>query len=528
MLNRALLNKTIRQIPDLKELISCTRVYEDHYRSRVPFITIDKLTDISLLLKFCIGDYHDLCDMSKYRGYLRKASNLYLRGVCTDRSNTLDASTVEYMVNDLRSSDYGTQITLVNVTNRSHYPVILEYIRAQNLEVITRTTTQIGGKPVEFVGVRKIYTPQNCSYVDSAVEKYTIFTTLWDYDVNLSLVYTALNHMLTNPVAYESAEWNRPVKSRRGFAWFRKYFNGTDVTPLIIEYFNEEFIKNLEAIKIEAITKSLNAFSKTKVAMDDNIDKLIRRHRNDIKTYESHIAAAYEEIRKITMQKLTEADKADLLETAIKIFKGMLAKGTLVDFNYSVYSDTNLEAFSWCVRLPITYWEADEAKYWLNTYKADSYKHDLFKAMFMDGLVTSWCEQYMTINLASGGRVSNSCGLGDTSTAIYPPNPHVGRYNCFGNNANEVMRAIANKDVATAITICMNACMQLNMTDHTVTSHWMDECVPQHTNYDHMAFLEYRGNLYTPSQLYALYTAEGGFSNGKETEVNQQAEEADA
>lgn len=524
MLNRALVDETIKQIPGFNRFMySLSRGNLDCYRSIIPFIEASTLADIQFLMAMCTVPTEQLTELNNTR--VRQPILTSIVGRCTDRTVAYEEAHVADIINhNVMPSGYGTQILLVNVTNRAQYPVILRYIREAGHPIVTQATTNHGGKPVEFIGIKREFTT-GMGY-DYDFVQYVFFTTLWNYDLNLSFVYTALNHMLTVPAVNESC--TRTVVSRIAYTWFEKYFKGEDITPLVLEYFKTEYLDKLEEIQRTKILNALDGFKDTKITISDNIERTLRDLRNNIESYEREIANLYMRIREVTLSKLTEQDKMNLLDDAIKIFKGMLDKGTLLGFNYKVYSNRQLKRFSWRVVLPITYWEDDEAKYWLNTYQGNKYKHDLFKAMFIDKLITSWCDQYMTIDISEGGYPSNNCGEAESLEALYPNNPHVGRFNCFGNNASEVKRAINNKDVATAISICMNACMQLNMTDHTVTSYWMNQCDYHTSDYNNVAFLEYRGSMYTPAQLHDLYKSEGGFSDGKEIKVDQQAEEADA
>ena len=203
----------------------------------------------------------------------------------------------------------------------------------------------------------------------------------------------------------------------------------------------------------------------------------------------------------------------------------MLNKGVLTGFCYRNSSE-GVSKVAWRVQLPITYWEEDEAKYWLRELRDSTYKRDLFKAMFMDRLIVPYCEQTIMMDLTNG-HVNNQALDIDVSTNVYPPHPHIGVYNCFGNNSYAAKSAIMYQDFVTAVTICMNAAMQLNMTDHTVTSRFMCMC-DRGNDRSNMAFLLYRGRMYTPNELYELYRLEGGFSNGETNQINPETAEENA
>lgn len=525
MLNRALLDKTLTKVSDLRGLVTYgSRATTHCYRSRIPFISDATAYNISLLLMLCAENPEQWMEIAKTTTSRYKRTSLSIDGICTERSATYTVAQIAAIPRDYRRpGNIGTQVLLVNVTNKAQYPIILNYInQAPEATKVFQTTASYAGKPVEYVCARFNYPDGEYN----SVAQYVVFTTLWDYNLNLSLVYTALNHLLTTTT--DVPECDRTVKFRAGYSWFQKFFEGTDVTEDILAYFDREYVSKLEDARKAAIASTLQAFERTKVSVSNNITAQIRDYHQRIQELERKIDDHYKAIQRLTITKLTETDNLNMLAVAIKIFEGMLNQGVLTGFNYKATSDT-LRRFSWRVRLPITYWEDDEAKHWLNTLQGHPYKLALFKAMFIDRLVKPWCEQYMTIDLSGDYRMcTNSSGNAENDDCIYPPHPHVGRYNCFGNNATEVERAINNKDVGTAITVCMNAVMQLNMTDYTVTSWFLRQVVPDESEYSNTAFLEYRGMMYTPAQLKDLYSKEGGFNNGETNQVTEGTEEASA
>ena len=508
----------ISKVPDMRYITdSMWRCNVSCYRSRIPFFVELEAREISWLLSACCVP---LTDWTKFNEpSFRNLYALKIVGTCTNRSDIYTSDRVANLLSSISWNAFGIQMNFVNVTNKAQYPVIVSYITSNNWEIVQRVTARHADRPVEYVIARCI----NHTQSDHNSSRYVCFTTLWDYDLNKSLLYVMLNHMLTTP--FEDTELNRTAVNRAAYAWFTKYFEGQNVSSSILEYLNRELISKLHDIAKEQLKKSLETFGTLKSTYRDNTDERIRAEHERIHVYERSIDECYENIRQYTLTKLKQEMQGKTLDTLLGIFNGMLNKGILTGFCYRKDSE-GVYKVAWRVQLPITYWEEDEAKYWLRELRDNAYKRDLFKAMFMDKLIVPYCEQTIMMDLTNG-QVSNNALDIDTSSNTYPPHPHIGVYNCFGNNTYAAKRAIMDQDFITAVTICMNAAMQLNMTDHTVTSRFMRMC-DKDGDYCDKAFLLYHGHMYTPIELYALYKLEGGFNNGETNQINPETAEENA
>lgn len=488
------------------------------YRSRIPFLSDYDVRDASWLMSTCCMPIDRWNEFSNAR--VRDLYALNVTGTCTDRSITCTPDYISILLNTVNYQYYGIQMHFVNVNNRAHYPVVTQYLNDNpEWEVIQRITSRRNDKPVEYIIARQA---RPVGGTHNTV-RYVCFTTLWDYDLNKSLLYVMLNHLLTTP--FTDQQFNRTATNRTAYVWFTKYFEGQDVNSSIFEYLDRELLSKLHDIAKAQLAQKLTTFSSLKATYKDNTARKIEEERDKIRSWERSISASYENIRIYTLQKLQNEAQGKTLDALNSIFAGMLNKGVLTGFSYRSSSE-GVNKVAWQVQLPITYWEEDEAKYWIRELQSNKYKQDLFKAMFIDKLIVPYCEQTIMMNLENG-RVTNEPLDIEISSNVFPPHPHVGIYNCFGNNAYNAQRAIMNQDLITATTICMNAVMQLNMTDHTVTSKFMNMCMFDN-DYRNFAFLLYKGKMYTPNELYNLYKLEGGFHNGETNQINPETAEENA
>lgn len=510
----AQIKNALRNVNDLRYTTDAMkRGSVDCYRSRVPFLNLIDVCETSWLLSACSRPIENWRDFN----YTETRDNyaVYIEGLCTDRSTTMTNDYVQQILNSNRyNAGYGIQFKFVNVTNRAQYPVITNYLaNTHEYEIVQRISTRRGDKPVDLIIAR---TTRRINGTCNIV-RYVCFTTLWDYDLNKSILFSMANHLLTTP--FNEAEFNRTAANRLAYTWFTKYFENQNILPSILEYIQSELASKIDEINKQRLLTNLSDFSKLKAAIRDNTRNIIQDEHAKIAAYERHIAECYSRIRNATLNKLKQEHESSALDVLNNIFTGMLNKGILSGFAYRT-REGMVTKVTWRVRLPITYWEEDEAKYWLRELESTPYRQHLFKAMFIDRLIVPYFEQTITMDLESASVSNNAMDI-DTSNSIYPPHPHVGIYNCFGNNATSAYDAILRKEFVTAVTICMNAVMQLNMTDHTVVSRFIRMCLPTE-DYQNMSFLQYRGRMYTPIELKNIYDNEGGFHDG---ETNQTIEE---
>ena len=273
-----------------------------------------------------------------------------------------------------------------------------------------------------------------------------------------------------------------------------------------------EAVTNLKDVKVPA---SLNAL---KESLRD-----WRRKRTD---YESRISTCCSNIRVLTQRILNGEAEAGSLETLTKLLQNMVEKGRIACINSDI-SDGLIHRLTLTLDTPITYWEDDEAKAYVRYLKSDghTYKARLWEMMFVDKSATMWTRQDVYFNFDNTNVNNNGC-TDSGYVEKYVIHPHVGRYNCFGDNLSFISDALSEKDYETAFTYVMNALMQLNMLDYTVMEYACNElCGTATATTDRkFIYLHKEQRFVTPQELKELYRDhDASFDFLKEQEVTDNA-----
>lgn len=500
MLNVNTLSNLFNKHNETYGLINYLRCYFlDYYRSRVPFITPEFVIQLGTLVRTAITPKEDLLTPARHSsGYNRKLGVL---GVCTDRNtvyNTADASNfLESALHSLsvhRPKSY-VNCLFVNITNRAQLPaidtVLTQY--GDDIRKVSSVQTSIDGRAVES---RLYY----CYAYESPT--YIYATNYWTYETNMHALHSMIKDLLTEigDRYVSQGLLDYTVQHQDVYNLIDPLFNDEDITLGYTQWVKAALYTEIDNVRKQQILKHIEAFGDAEVVNvnKDLTDNICKCHEK-IAQYEKEIIRLYDNIEAYT-HRILSASQIKMYKTASEIFKGMLKNNIITDFVTSIGSNSSY--IYWCVEMPFKYWEEDEAQPWLNTYQSDPYKQALFKAIFIDKVVKPWSSQWIRLDLKSG-YVSNTIPNSGSYSEVYPPHPHIGYFNCFGNNSAACAQAIKNNDIETAITMCMNAAMQMNLGDYTVVNRFMKVACGTDTDYNYSGyrFLEFNNQWYSPIEL---------------------------
>ena len=429
-----------------------------------------------------------------------------------------------------------------------------------NPKLIHQGSNSFDGKSFDYLIVDIPYAI-NANTADDCVaelpaHKYVVFTTLWRTELNAMYYNMCVKHFVeqmfrkvdeqgnetfVNPYykstttakeIVEACENMRAFMYNHTLAYLARQFSlpddpyntqcetidaaYNDIWSAIKEMAEKqkllEAVTNLKDVKVPA---SLNAL---KESLRD-----WQRKRTD---YESRISTCYSNIRVLTQRILNGEAEAGSLETLTKLLQNMVEKGRIACINSNI-SDGLIHRLTLTLDTPITYWEDDEAKTYVRYLKADghTYKARLWEMMFVDKLATMWTRQDVYFNFDNTNVNNNNCTASDY-VEKYVIHPHVGRYNCFGDNLSFISDALSEKDYETAFTYVMNALMQLNMLDYTVMEYACAELcgTAAATTNRKFIYLHKEQRFVTPQELKELYRDHNGsFDFLKEQEVTDNA-----
>ena len=509
------LDSLLRSTPlyRLRNLCSTTI---DCYRSRIPFLTGNDIIDTAELLMMALQD-NLINTCNNYTAIRREMS---IVGVCTDRSTVYSLDTFTRQLAYSTSPIKISRFVLVNLTNKNHWEVVEAMHTGENANGYTDSygsvwkcletfQTRIDEKPVDIALFRR------SSESDDYPPTYYAFTTYWRYE----LLQVLFNKLTLNLIEDETKAGH--IKQPKFIELLMPHIKeGAEVDiNKVAEILKTDYLDKLDDIRKEQLFNVVNKLATMEVDNTRMTTEKINNVKRDIANYQSNLQEAYLRLIDLEKQKLNPESTPNIFKEAQAILTGLANKGVLTGVKYICNSSKYLTRLMWKVRMPITYWEEDEVQQWVRYYttRGNRYCADFVKAAFADKVLKIWFEQWITLDIANlfcsnRGSSENADNIYST---VYPPHPHIGYYNCFGNNTQVVIEALSNGDIATAMSACMNAAMQINLTDGTVTRDFVEN-MTGNRSYGDIACIEYKGTMYSPCALRELWSREGGFDNGTE------------
>jgi hypothetical protein len=143
---------------------------------------------------------------------------------------------------------------------------------------------------------------------------------------------------------------------------------------------------------------------------------------------------------------------------------------------YSSYAGEHLDMPLLTIIAPITLYETEPLERYINAKldlisptSALAYTLKAFKKIFIDEEYKMICQTHVLINMLDEEIEASNSYLNYSITDFERlPQPHLTRFNCFGDNKRQIKEAIRNNDFCGAVATIIVATQNINFTDATV------------------------------------------------------------
>ena len=259
----------------------------------------------------------------------------------------------------------------------------------------------------------------------------------------------------------------------------------------IKQFFTKSF-KEIEKIrqakKLMVIKDALNAGIKQQI---DDLDYDIRRKESNITDLENRLYDGYKRIQVLRATKLgfenQEGASLDQVNEILDFVKNNQYTESLELFEYGGYTYLQLD-----LRAPIMIYESEPLEKTIESrlsdpYRTDSYKYVLraLKRIFIEEELQMFCQTMVRIKVSSADFTGNK----DPNNMAYKdyklmPHPHLVAFNCWGDNKNNIQKALRETDILTAFTMMIVAAENINFTDATVLNRWLENIMNMSSLYN--------------------------------------------
>ncbi len=464
----ASLIQTIRRTTYVEELLKFlqqvifTRTNE-FYRSRISLETIYNYTDLSMLVNLALHPELDTVTPTRFVTF------------CPGLNYALDTKLVDKTPNTRNPARI--QFSLYNCANNPDaYMHYKERVQAAHQyenndesplqsSIHTHTFLRADGSemPVEYI----LYHSTALMIVITSVYNSEIADVLFgvmaqDYIAN----YT------TNEDSNYAAILNELTKATLSNS------DNTDAVQELQDYFLETLVVKRRTKEIELLKQNVKSFSGVRLDLSTKFDNEIRRIKTSIEQKQSDIDALYDSMNKVMFNKLKAmaSTEDDTILNFARLLQNMIDKNIVQWMAYSANTE-NLTWIKLILETEVSYWEEDEAQTYLKYLERmgrDSITTTIFKKIFIDKEIKLYTRTGIIFYLENPN-VSVFEGFPTPLTATTHPyslssHPHVGWYNCFGDNGPTIKSCLRDNDLAGALGYAMSALTQMNLSDYTVTN----------------------------------------------------------
>lgn len=254
----------------------------------------------------------------------------------------------------------------------------------------------------------------------------------------------------------------------------------------VAEDFKDIFDK-LEEIKAQQkltlIKDALNA-RMTKEA--ETIKRSIKNTQESIESLEKRLDDYYDQLGKLQAEHIGILSKKGYEEKEVEEILDFVNRNRYIQSmnvkSYSTYNG-NINALLLDIIAPITIYEPEPLARYIDsnidyigrsTLKGKILK--AFKRIFVDQELQMICETFARLDLANIELNASYSSLGLNYSYDYKRicQPHLSRYNCWGDNLNPIKQMIREGDIAGALNNIVIATQNINFTDATVLSNFVD------------------------------------------------------
>lgn len=234
--------------------------------------------------------------------------------------------------------------------------------------------------------------------------------------------------------------------------------------------------------KINIIKTALNSRIIESIA---RTDRDIRNTQEYIKDYEERLIQYYNKLDEYNAQKLGFESKEKVSNEDVDDVLNFVERNRFIQnlaiMKSGAYGDTT-EYLQLDVWSPISIYETEPLERQINNRVDDYNKHEIrskilraFKRIFIDEELQMICQTYVRLDMVrtniDAGKDANRKQYSDYKRM---PQPHLTRFNCWGDNKNAIIQALRESDLIGAMNNILIATQNINFTDSTVLSNWVD------------------------------------------------------
>lgn len=255
----------------------------------------------------------------------------------------------------------------------------------------------------------------------------------------------------------------------------------------IKEYFKDIFdslAEIREKQKLDLIKKALNAriTQQTK-----ELERNINRIKDNIETETRRLEEYYNNLEELQLKHIGMLTKKGYDENSVKevldfINRNRYIQSLTVKQYYSGYSGEQVNMLLVDIIAPISIYEPEPLDRFINArledYGETSIKGKIlkaFKRIFVDQELQMICETYVRLDLANADMSASSSSL-NLNSYDYKRlcQPHLSRFNCWGDNSNIIKEQLRNGEICEALNSILIAVQNINFTDATVLNSFLD------------------------------------------------------
>lgn len=247
-------------------------------------------------------------------------------------------------------------------------------------------------------------------------------------------------------------------------------------------YFKDTF-ESLALIQrqktITTIKKILNSKTERQI---QKLDSDIQRYRSNIEDLEERLVNYYTQLDQILTTKLGYESKTSIEDDTVNDLLDFVDRNKYIQEITTIpdryYTNQKHLLFNICA--PINIYEAEPLERQLDNLKEAYPKYTkiikAFKRIFIDEELQMICQTFVRVDLASLEISAQRESVGKSySDFIRLPQPHLTRFNCWGDNKNGIISALKDCDLLTALNNIVIATQNVNFTDTTVLRNWFED-----------------------------------------------------
>lgn len=233
--------------------------------------------------------------------------------------------------------------------------------------------------------------------------------------------------------------------------------------------------------KIAIIRTALNSRIRDAIA---KTERDIKNTQDYIQDYEERLQQYYEKLETYQAQKLGFESKEKIKDEDVTDVLDFVERNRYIQNLKLIKGNTYdgpTEYLQLDILAPITIYETEPLERQINNRVDEYNKHSTqskilraFKRIFVDEELQMICQTFVKLDIAKCTMDANKdSNRKNYSDYIRMHQPHLTRFNCWGDNKNAIIDALRQSDLIGAMNNILIAAQNVNFTDSTVLSNWV-------------------------------------------------------